>query len=100
MKPREDESYESWIERARMYEHGVALQKIAQGEDLEQVMQEMSRRLMEKALHPIFKTIRDSAELNFDAKENRRSYEEKYLKNRAPVADHVDGNLFDNSEKK
>jgi hypothetical protein len=55
---------------------------------------------MEKALHPIFKTIRDNAKLNFDAEENRRSYEEKYLKNRTPVADHVDGNLFDNSEKK
>jgi glutamyl-tRNA reductase len=95
MKPRDGEKYEEWLERARMYEHGVALQKIAQGNDPEEVMKEMSRRLMEKALHPIFKAIRESAGSDYDPEKSRKEYEEKYLKDHKPVADHVEGNLFD-----
>lgn len=100
MKPREDESYESWLDRARMYEQGVALQKIAQGEDPDSVMEEMSRRLTEKALHPLFRAIRESSAVKFDAEKSRRDYEEKYLKNRSPVADQVEGNLFDKDQEK
>ncbi len=95
MKPKDGESYEDWLERARMYEHGIALQKIAQGQDPEQVMQEMSRRFIDKALHPVFKAIRESSSSNFDVEKNRKDYEERYLKNYGRVADHVDGNLFD-----
>lgn len=100
MRPKEGESYESWLERARMYEHGVALQKIAQGEDPEKVLEEMSRRLVEKSLHPIYRAIQDSVISDFDPEESRKAYEEKYLKNRKPVADHVDGNLFDKTDEK
>lgn len=100
MKPKEGESYEDWLERARMYEHGVALQKIAQGEDAEKVMEEMSRRYMEKALHPIFKAIRESAQSEFDLEKSRKDYEEKYLNVYGRVADQVDGNLFDKTDEK
>ena len=98
MKPKDGESYQDWIERARMYEHGVALQRIAQGQDPEQVMKDMSRRLMEKMLHPIYKTIQEAYTTEFDAEKSRRDYEEKYLKHSRPVADHVDGNLFDKND--
>ena len=100
MRPREGESYEAWIERARMYEQGAAMQRIAKGDDPEKVLEDLSRRLMDKMLHPVLKSIRDTPGTPYDAEENRRSYEEKYLKNNFPVADHVDGNLFDNFDKK
>jgi len=98
MKPKDGESYQDWIERARMYEHGVALQRIAQGQDPIKVMEDMSRRLMDKMLHPLYKAVSQSALTEFDAEQNRRNYEEHYLKNRKPVADHVDGNLFDKND--
>jgi len=97
MKPYPNESMESWSERVRMFEHGVALQKIAQGKDPEMVMEEMSRRIMDKLLHPIYKEISSSIK-NINVEESKKSYEEKYLKNRIPVADHVEGQLFDKTK--
>ena len=59
MKPNPNESYESWCERVRMFEHGHAMMQIAQGKDADKVMEEMGRRIMDKLLYPIFKAIRD-----------------------------------------
>ena len=55
MKPNPDESYESWCQRVQMYEHGHALQRLAKGENIEVIMQDMSRRIEEKLLHPLIK---------------------------------------------
>lgn len=55
MKPNPDESYESWCQRVKMYEHGHALQRLARGESIEVIMQDMARRIEEKLLHPLFK---------------------------------------------
>lgn len=93
MRPHEGESYESWAERAKMYEHGVALQRIATGEDPEKVMEEMSRRLMEKLLHPLYTIIREQNKTEYDSEKSKQEYAEKYLKHRTPVADHVEGVL-------
>lgn len=98
MRPRENESYKDWVKRASMYEQGIAMQKIAEGHDPNIVLEDMSRRLMDKLLHPIYKEIQDSYKTDFDIEQSRRDYEEKYLNNRSPVADHVDGNLFDKLE--
>lgn len=99
MKPKAGESYESWIERARLYEYGLAMQRIANCEDPDYVIQEMARRLMEKMLHPIYKEIRNASITDFDPEQDRRIYEERYLKNRALVPDQMDDNLFDNIEE-
>jgi hypothetical protein len=55
MKPNPDESYESWCQRVRLYEHGAALQRLARGENIEVIMQDMARRIEEKLLHPLIK---------------------------------------------
>jgi hypothetical protein len=55
MRRNPDESYESWCQRVRMYEHGLALQRLAKGEAIEIIMQDMARRIEEKLLHPLFK---------------------------------------------
>jgi glutamyl-tRNA reductase len=81
-----------------MYEKGVALQRIAEGEPLEKVMEDMSRRITQKLLHSVIKAVKDSSADSYSNEESKKQYEEAYLKNRVPVADHVDGNLFDNSK--
>lgn len=91
MKPRDGESYESWSERVGMFEQGHAMMQIAQGKDPEKVMEEMSRRIMDKLLHPIFKAIRETA-TDFDAKKSAEEYKEKLAQRGGPVADHVDIN--------
>jgi glutamyl-tRNA reductase len=55
MKPNLDESYESWCQRVKMYEHGHALQRLARGENIEVIMQDMSHRIEKKLLHPLIK---------------------------------------------
>jgi len=51
----------------------------------------MSRRIMDKLLHPIFKAIRETA-TDFDAKKSAEEYKEKLAQRGGPVADHVDIN--------
>lgn len=97
MRPLPNESYEAWASRASMFEKGRALQRIANGEPAEQVVEEMSRRLTEKLMHPIFKAIRESAITDYDPVKNKERYEQT-MRYHTPVADHVDGNLFDKPE--
>jgi hypothetical protein len=95
VKMREGESYEDWCKRVQMYEHGWAMQRIAEGDSVEQVMEQMSKRIMQKLMHPIYSDIKNSVTKPYDADQARADYAEKYLKNRGLVADHVDGQLFD-----
>jgi len=59
MKPNPNESYESWGQRVKMYEHGHALQRLAKGENIEVIMKDMARRIEEKLLHPLIKKQQD-----------------------------------------
>jgi glutamyl-tRNA reductase len=94
MKPNLNESYESWINRVRIFEQGRAMQKIAQGEDVDLVMESMSRRIMDKLMHPLYTAIRSSVKAE-DLENSKKSYKEKYLDYNAPRADQVEGQLFD-----
>jgi len=93
LKPRDGESYESWAERVRMFEHGRAMQRVAQGEDASIVMEDMARRIVDKMLHPIYKELQKVKPV--DLANSRQSYIEK-MSSIGPSADHVDGQLFDN----
>jgi glutamyl-tRNA reductase len=52
-----NESYECWLEKVRMEETGVALRRLAKGDDVNLVMEAMSARIIEKCQFPIFKAI-------------------------------------------
>jgi glutamyl-tRNA reductase len=97
MRPNPNESYESWSERVTMYEKGRALQRLANGDPVETVLEDMGRRIMEKMLDPIFRAIKDSAKTDYDPKASLAHYKE-VMKHHGPAADHVEGNLFDKPE--
>ena len=59
MKPLPEETYKDWCHRVQMFEQGHAMMQIAQGKDPDVVLETMSRRIMDKLLHPIFKAIRE-----------------------------------------
>lgn len=88
MKYNPEESYEQWLERVRQLEYGIALQRIAKGDTVEEVMEDMSRRIMEKTLYPILKALRDIP-TNYDVEKSKQTYKENYLNKTKPVADHV-----------
>jgi glutamyl-tRNA reductase len=87
MKPKQEESYQSWAERVRMFEQGRALQRIAQGDDVNQVMEDMARRIVDKMLHPIYRELHIVDPI--DLEESRRTYYET-MAEVGPAADHVD----------
>jgi len=90
MTPRPDESYQSWAERVRMFEHGRAMQRVAQGEEIILVMEDMARRIVDKMLHPIYRTLHTIPEI--DLEESRRTYHET-MSSVGPAADHVDDTI-------
>ena len=56
-----DESYESWVNRVEKHEIQIAAKRIEKGENIEMVVDEMSKNIIKKLLHPIFKNIQNSA---------------------------------------
>lgn len=89
MKIKPGESMESWASRVEMFEKGRALQRIAKGDDPGEVMEDMSRRVMDKLLHPIFETISKSVNIEYDAVKSRQEYEAA-MRGVERAADHVD----------
>jgi len=91
MKYDPNEDYSKWVERVRIYEYGIALQRIAEGEPAEQVIEELSRRMTEKMLHPWLVAIKEHSveKANYDPEESKKNYKESYLERFGPVADHV-----------
>jgi glutamyl-tRNA reductase len=97
MRPRPDESYAEWVERARAYELAEAMKEIANGADVNLVMEAMSARLMRKLIHPLLVAVRENAKTEFDPVANRTAYFEN-MKHRGPAADHVEEEKIDKSE--
>jgi glutamyl-tRNA reductase len=87
MKIKEGENFESWSRRVEMYERGVALQRIAQGEDEIKVIEDMSRRITQKLLHPVFKLLQTPVE--FDVQQHRQKYNEA-LNGKILSSDHIE----------
>lgn len=89
MKIKPGESMESWASRVQMFETGRAMQKIAQGEDIDAVLEDMSRRIIEKLMHPMLKALGEQEISNFNSEQSSKKYIE-IMKNVAKAADHVD----------
>ena len=90
MKYDPKESFEQWAWRVEMYEHGHAKMRVANGEDVDKVLEDMSKRIIEKLLHPILKSIKgDSDSVDMVAFEaSKKQYFEK-MKPIGPRPDHV-----------
>ena len=89
MRKLETESYEDWLERIDQFERGVALQRLAKGEDRDIVLEDFSKRITNKMKHALFDVIKTNMVSNFDVEKSRKDYENRFLKNREFIADHV-----------
>lgn len=93
MRKLPDESIDHWANRVERYEYGRALMQIAEGLPIEQVMEDMSRRILAKLTHPLVKAIQAESNIKWteaDNKESAQTYKETYMDRVGPVADHVD----------
>ena len=89
MRIQPNETYEEWTARVCKFEHEYALRQIADGADIDSVMEYMSKRIMQKLLHPVLVAIK-STPVEVDIAANRKTYEETYLRHNKPKSDHVE----------
>jgi glutamyl-tRNA reductase len=82
MRYEKGESYEHWAERVHKYEYGHALQRIANGEDTDLVLEQMSKRVVEKMMYPLRLALKN-VDKPYDASVSRKRYEESYLNRRS-----------------
>lgn len=54
-------AYGVWVETARLYELSVARQRVANGENIDLVMEDMSRKLTNKMTFPLVKIVKEKA---------------------------------------
>jgi glutamyl-tRNA reductase len=93
MKKSPDESMEQWASRVEKYEYGRALMQIAEGKPLDQIMEDMSRRMVAKLMHPIIDAIKENSSNEWtekEAKESAQRYKENYIDKFSTKADHID----------
>ena len=89
-----DETYESWANRAQAFEHDFAVKRIAKGDDVDVVLDEMTKRLMQKLLNPIYAALKETT-ATYDNEASKAEYKRIYLDKNKPKADQVDGEIFD-----
>jgi hypothetical protein len=89
MRKQKDESYQAWVDKVRLFEYGVALQRIANGENVDDVMESMSKKISQKLLHPLIESIKESHPNNYDPLISKESYKKNYLDKTNPTADHM-----------
>jgi glutamyl-tRNA reductase len=82
-----DESFDEWSEKVIKFEMERAMRLIAKGKDEGEVLEDYSKRITEKLLHPLYPAL--FKPVGYDVEECKRKYEESYLSKRSPVADHV-----------
>jgi hypothetical protein len=81
-----------------MFENGHALQRLANGEDIDKVLEDMARRITEKLIHPIIKEIDKMVVDDYDPVASKKRYEENYLQKFGPKPDHILDEKIDKPE--
>ena len=88
MKINPEESFEDWSKRVQQYEYGHALQRLAEGDNIDSVFESMAMRIQQKLMHPVFIALRNKP-IAFDLEASKKAYEEAYLSKNGPKSDHV-----------
>ena len=52
-------------------------------------MEDMSKRMAQKIMYPVYTAIKNSGVISIDMEESKKRYKENYLDRVSPVADHV-----------
>ena len=86
-----DESYEQWVRRVEQYEFGRALMELARGADPEQVLKDISNRMINKFQHPILEAI-NAIPSNYDSQASQQQYRTNYQDRFGPKPDHIKDN--------
>ena len=82
-----NETFSEWSSKGSEEEIELAKAKIRKGQNAEEILEEFSKRVTKKLLHPVLERLQSNFE--FDAERSRKEYEEIYIKKVGRAADHV-----------
>lgn len=92
MKYKDGESLEDWSKRVQLFEYGLALQELANGKDSKEVLEAMAKRITDKMMHPLMRTL-NNGELTEDDRKalemSRERYQREYLDRFSTKPDHI-----------
>jgi glutamyl-tRNA reductase len=84
-----DETYEQWVERARIFELDNAHKNLKKGMPIDEVLEILANKLTQKIMHPLLTSVKETPD-NYNNEESKTAYEKAYLSRRiSPPADHV-----------
>jgi glutamyl-tRNA reductase len=86
-----DETMEEWSKRVILFEVGNALTRMANKENIEEILSDVSHNITNKLSHPILYTIRESAkqDVEEELRESRIRYQKNYLDKFTTKPDHT-----------
>jgi glutamyl-tRNA reductase len=83
-----NETYHQWVERVRLFEYGLALQRIANGDDQHDILEDFSIRVTNKIMHSFYLELKKRTSI-YDEEKSKLKYKQDYLDKNPPKADHV-----------
>lgn len=84
-----NETFENYSHRVAIYEQGRALMLLAQGHDPETVLDETSRRIVNKLQHPVMQAIHKSVLDSAPPYSTLEDYRRDYINRVGVRADHI-----------
>lgn len=87
-----DYSFDSWIHESQEFELERSKKLLASGKDPQVVAEELSCRLVDKIMHPIYKEWLDYYQDGY-IYQSKVEYEENYIKRFARPGDHMQEDL-------
>lgn len=81
------ENQPDWAKLVIDHELSRSQTLLSKGIPVEEVLEETARRISHKLMHPVFKSIKDNAVIEYDLEEVKRTYFKNHPTGR--VADHM-----------
>ncbi len=84
-----NQNLKDWAEMVATFEVDYAKKQFAKGIDIDTVLTSLADRITSKMLHPVVIVLKEQYLSATDMEIDRHQYNENFLKNRKPIADHV-----------
>lgn len=85
----QEENFLEWSQKVSQYEQEEARRRINSGENIDDVLKDFSKRLLNKFMFPIIKQIKEIKSTEWDPIKSAKQYKENYLDKHGPKPDHI-----------
>ena len=84
-----NQNLKDWADMVANFEVNYAKKQFAKGIDIDTVLTSLADRITSKMLHPVVVALKEQYLSTTDMEIDRQRYNNEFLQNRKPIADHV-----------